>query len=65
MIHLFSGKACGEIAGYEQVCHEIAAGFYQSDNGLGFITPYFDYRQLSNVKIDYLVNQIKAATATN
>lgn len=34
-------------------------GFYWNVSNAVIVTPYFDYRQLSNVKIDYLVCLIK------
>ncbi|NRB39175.1 MAG: hypothetical protein HRU20_12015 [Pseudomonadales bacterium] len=55
-IHLFSGKACAEAAGCMPYCEALESGFYRSHQGNVFITPYFDYRQLSNVKIDYLLS---------
>lgn len=64
VIHIFSGKYCGDTAGHIQQCSEIAPGFFQNEKGQIFITPYFDYRQFSNAKIDFFITQLKPLLIT-
>lgn len=55
MIHLVSGKACAESFARLPACASISEDFSINGAGNVVITPYFDYRQLSNAKIEYLL----------
>jgi hypothetical protein len=58
-IVLISGKQYAEQLGLLKDCIPLDNGFFQNPNHRLIITPYFDYRQLSNAKLLDLVKIIK------
>jgi hypothetical protein len=55
---LISGKTYAQQLGLLADCIELNNGIYKHPDASLFVTPYFDYRQLSNAKLDYLAQQI-------
>lgn len=58
-IGIITGKTFAEALGYFQYTSELANGFYKVHQQPIWITPYFDYRQLSNAKLTELANLLK------
>ncbi|MFQ3229492.1 DUF6942 family protein [Reinekea sp.] len=57
---LISGKVYAQELGLLEQCFEMEYGIYKHPHARLFVTPYFDYRQLSNVKLSYLAQLIKS-----
>ncbi len=55
-IDLICGKTYAQASGLFDVCDEISEGFFQSTKQGILVTPYFDYRAMSNKKIEQLAN---------
>lgn len=57
-IRIITGKTYAEQLGVLNVCIPLEAGFYMDTEQRLIVCPYFDYRQMSNLKIQYLANLI-------
>lgn len=53
-IHIVMGKTYATTLGISQKCHWISNDFAINEKNNTIICPYFDYRQLSNIKISQL-----------
>lgn len=51
VLHLFSGKKCISAFNFEDRCFWMSEYFAQVKDANAIVTPYFDYRQLSNERI--------------
>ncbi len=58
--YLVSGKTFAEKNNLLLACHDIGDGFYIHKTKRIIVTPYFDYRQLSNAKLERLITLITA-----
>ena len=59
-IVLIAGKTYAQELGLFDQCVETQYGIYKHGHANVLVTPYFDYRQLSNLKLSFLVQQIKS-----
>lgn len=57
---LISGKTYAQALGLLEHCVELDFGVYKHRYASLFVTPYFDYRQLSNAKLVYLAQLISS-----
>ncbi|PTY38533.1 hypothetical protein BGP77_11710 [Saccharospirillum sp. MSK14-1] len=60
IIQIITGKTYAEELGLLSKTVEVQAGFFVVEDSKIIITPYFDYRQLSNQKITRLVSLIQS-----
>lgn len=58
-VQLITGKQYAESMGLLNLSTELQPGFFHQSGSNLIVTPYFDYRQLSNIKVDYLVSLIQ------
>lgn len=56
---LVTGKKCAEAIGVDDQLHWLDQSFAQVIGRSWLVCPYFDYRQLSNIKIERLVELIR------
>jgi hypothetical protein len=56
---IVSGKTYAEAQGVMDDCMQIDESFYLNTTQKIIVTPYFDYRQLSNLKIEKLVELVR------
>ncbi len=63
-IHIIMGKTYATKLGYAEQCHWLSTDFALSKSLRMIICPYFDYRQLSNIKITQLCALIKQLDAS-
>jgi len=59
-VTIVSGKTYAEELGLMEYVAPLEEGFFVDVANKVIVTPYFDYRQLSNVKIEYLVTVIRS-----
>ena len=57
---IVGGKTYAEKLGLLSLCDDIGEGFFLSPAHKLIVTPYFDYRQLSNVKLARLISILQA-----
>lgn len=58
-VHIICGKTYAEQLGLLAATVEIAPGFFIRPQRRLIVCPYFDYRQLSDVKISFLQQQVQ------
>ncbi|WP_286262914.1 DUF6942 family protein [Thalassotalea atypica] len=58
-LHIVLGKTYATSSGIAEKCHWLTSSFAINESKQIIISPYFDYRQLSNVKITQLVQLIR------
>jgi hypothetical protein len=58
-IIIVSGKTYAQAQGVLENCTELSGGFFFDVTRKLVVTPYFDYRQLSNAKINELVSLLR------
>jgi hypothetical protein len=58
-VQIITGKQFAESLGKLDYFTELQPGFFHEENSRLIVTPYFDYRQLSNVKVDYLASLVQ------
>ncbi len=58
-IHIILGKGYAEQLGFAEQCHWLTNDFAINNEKRIIISPYFDYRQLSNIKIALLCRLIQ------
>ena len=58
-LHIIIGKTYAEQMGWAERCHWLNSDFAINEKHKVIICPYFDYRQLSNIKITRLIRLIE------
>ena len=58
-IHIIMGKTYAKKLNLDKLCHWLSEDFAVNESKNLIICPYFDYRQLSNIKITQLTQLIK------
>ena len=58
-VSIISGKTYAAKLRVLQTCEDVGDGFYRNKKTNLFVTPYFDYRQLSNAKLERLIKLIQ------
>lgn len=58
-IHIIMGKTYAKKLKLDKLCHWLSEDFAVNESKKLIICPYFDYRQLSNIKISQLTQLIK------